>query len=79
MNLPVIDIAPLFGRDKDARARAASAIGAACRDKGFFYAQGHGIASSLLAELDDTARVFFSLPEREKLEIAMKQIGRAHV
>ncbi len=72
--LPVIDVAPLFGRDEAARARAADAIGRACRDNGFFYATGHGVDPS---RLDALAREFFALPEPEKLAIAMARGGKA--
>jgi len=75
--LPVIDVSPLFGNAAAARTRAADSIGTACRDHGFFYATGHGIPPSLLAELDDAARAFFALPEHEKLEIAMAKGGSA--
>jgi isopenicillin N synthase-like dioxygenase len=75
--LPVIDVAPLFGTEHGSRRRAADAIGAACREHGFFYAAGHGVAPSLIAELDRAARAFFALPETEKLEIAMARGGRA--
>jgi isopenicillin N synthase-like dioxygenase len=72
--LPVIDVAPLFGRDGMLRRKVADAIGRACRDYGFFYATGHGVDPS---RLDAAARIFFALPESEKMEIAMAKGGRA--
>jgi isopenicillin N synthase-like dioxygenase len=75
--LPVIDVAPLFGRDEPSRQEVAGAIGRACRDNGFFYATGHGIDSNLLARLDAASRRFFALPEEEKMKIAMAHGGRA--
>ncbi|HEY0107208.1 MAG TPA: 2-oxoglutarate and iron-dependent oxygenase domain-containing protein [Rhizomicrobium sp.] len=75
--LPVIDVAPLFGGDPASRARTAGAIGAACRTHGFFYASGHGIAAALLERLDEAAREFFALPQAEKNEIAMVHGGPA--
>jgi isopenicillin N synthase-like dioxygenase len=77
MSLPVIDMAPLFGRDAGARAAAAESIGRACRDTGFFYVTEHGIDAALIAGLDRASRAFFALPEAEKNEIAMKRGGRA--
>jgi len=76
-SLPVIDVAPLFGRDETRRRHVADAIGSACRDNGFFYATGHGIAPALVARLDAAAREFFALAESEKMQIAMARGGRA--
>ena len=75
--LPIIDVAPLFGRDETMRRAVADAIGRACRDNGFFYATGHRIAPDLLARLDRAAREFFALPQPEKMRIAMAHGGRA--
>lgn len=72
--LPVIDVSPLLGGgDK----RAADAIGAACRELGFFYATGHAIGADTLSALDRASRKFFALPESQKMKIAMARGGRA--
>jgi len=76
-SLPVIDVAPLFGRDTAARAKAAAEIGAACRDLGFFYATGHAIAEATMVSLMAVSRRFFALPEAEKMKISMARGGRA--
>jgi isopenicillin N synthase-like dioxygenase len=77
-SLPVIEISPLLSRgDSLAKLKVARAIEAACRDLGFFYATGHGIAPDLLARLDSASRKFFALPEAEKLDIRMSLGGRA--
>jgi isopenicillin N synthase-like dioxygenase len=68
-SLPIIDMTD--------PARAADAIGRACRDLGFFYATGHGIGADTLAALDAASRRFFALPEARKMEIAMARGGRA--
>lgn len=76
--LPVIDVAPLVaGGSGVERQAAADAIGAACRENGFFYAAGHGIPPALLDRLDELGRRFFALPPEAKLEIAMARGGRA--
>lgn len=67
--LPIVDVSD--------PARAAAAIGAACRDLGFFYATHHGISAETLQALDAAARCFFALPEERKMEIAMARGGRA--
>jgi isopenicillin N synthase-like dioxygenase len=76
--LPVIDMAPLFGRtDPAARRAVAGEIARACEAHGFFYLVGHGIPLQVLRDLDAASRAFFALPEPEKLEIAMSRGGRA--
>ena len=91
--LPVIDISPLYSRGLSRERKAvADAIGAACRDTGFFYASGHGIAPDLIHQLYAASQRFFALPETVKMKIAMakggsawrgyfpvREIGRAHV
>ncbi|MFB4266825.1 isopenicillin N synthase family dioxygenase [Nonomuraea sp. GTA35] len=74
--LPVIDIAPLLAAGQGRRA-VADAIGAACREHGFFYVSGHGVPPALIARLDAASRRFFALPEHVKNEIAMERGGRA--
>jgi len=75
--LPVIDVAPLFGSDDTARRATAEAIGAVCRDLGFFYASGHAIAPHTIAALSEASHCFFALPHAEKMKIAMATGGRA--
>jgi isopenicillin N synthase-like dioxygenase len=43
----------------------------ACREAGFFYVKGHGIAESLMKEVRDVTHKFFQLPYEEKLKIKM--------
>ena len=76
-SLPIIDMAPLFGTNGSQRSAVAHAIGDACRDTGFFYVTGHGIAPSLVADMDRASRIFFALAEAEKNEIAMVRGGPA--
>ena len=77
-HLPIIDMAPLFDRrDLAARAGVAAEIARACEAHGFFYLTGHGVAPSVLADLEAASHRFFALPETAKLEIAMAKAGRA--
>src|SRR5262245_33137453 len=75
--LPVIDVSPLVGGTAAAGEQTAQAIGEACRSLGFFYAKGHAVAPTTLAALDAASRKFFTLPEPEKMKIAMSRGGRA--
>jgi isopenicillin N synthase-like dioxygenase len=76
--LPVIDVAPLAGGAvRAAGAVAATQIGQACREHGFFYVTGHGVPTGLLGELAAASAEFFALPVAGKMEIAMERGGRA--
>src|SRR5437763_9495223 len=78
MTLPIIDIAPLMsGRNAAEQAAVAAHIEAACRDTGFFYIRGHGVADDVIARLDAASRRFFALPREAKQAIAMERGGRA--
>jgi len=77
-SLPVIDVSALLAHGhRDERRAVASAIGAACRDTGFFYAKGHAIAPEVVSRLHDASHRFFALPETTKMKIAMAKGGRA--
>lgn len=77
MELVCIDISALFGGNISARHAVAQKIDHACRHLGFFYILGHGIAPSLMREIDLYARAFFALPDDQKMQIAMAKGGRA--
>jgi isopenicillin N synthase-like dioxygenase len=61
--IPVIDLA-----DPEAPATA-RAVGAACRDWGFFQAVGHGVDAHLIARLQRQMRAFFAQPLAAKQAI----------
>jgi isopenicillin N synthase-like dioxygenase len=69
--IPLIDIAPLAGADRAARQRVARAIGAACREVGFFAITGHGVPPGLLADAFAASRELFALPAPAKREMAI--------
>ena len=61
--LPIIDMAGLRSSNRaDSRRAVANAIGAACRDKGFFYIRNHGVAPKLIEAVARETRRFFALP-----------------
>ncbi|HEY0999116.1 MAG TPA: 2-oxoglutarate and iron-dependent oxygenase domain-containing protein, partial [Streptosporangiaceae bacterium] len=69
--LPVVDVAPLRSASSGGAQAAGSAevarqIEAACREHGFFYVTGHGVAPDLLARLTRTCAAFFALPQAAK-------------
>jgi isopenicillin N synthase-like dioxygenase len=67
--LPIIDVS-------DPRA-AATEIGRACREVGFFYAVGHGVDEDLQLRLETQSRAFFDQDLARKLAIRMSLGGRA--
>lgn len=64
--LPVIDIAPLFGDDKSKWRNVADRMGAAARETGFFYVTNHGVSATQIEAAYKTAEAFFAAPEAEK-------------
>jgi isopenicillin N synthase-like dioxygenase len=76
MSVPVIDIAALVERRPD-RKKTADEIGRACREVGFFYVVGHGVAESLCRRLEDLSRQFFTQDDATKMRIRMALGGRA--
>ena len=75
--LAIIDVSPLIAGDAAGSNAVARDIAIACRDLGFFYAVGHGLAPSLLQDLEKQSHRFFALPEASKEAIAMARGGRA--
>ena len=69
-SLPVIDLSL---PDE----QVAQAIGAACRDMGFFYVTQHGIDAELIRSLLHESAAFFALDNDEKLRISMDKGGKA--
>ena len=60
--LPIIDLASLLAGGEVGFRRAATEVGRACREIGFFYISGHGIGDDAVAKLFATSRRFFELP-----------------
>ena len=74
-DIPVIDIWKL--RNEGGKNAVAKQIRSACTNHGFFYVSGHGVAVALQEEIAAKSRLFFELPENEKLKIAMENGGIA--
>jgi isopenicillin N synthase-like dioxygenase len=65
-DIPVIDMA-------QPRPALVAALGAACREIGFFYIAGHGVPAAQVAETFATAKRFFAQPDAVKAEIAIER------
>jgi isopenicillin N synthase-like dioxygenase len=75
-HIPIIDISELVA-GHDGRRTVAAQIGQACRESGFFYVVGHGVAQALQERLQNLSRQFFALDTDVKLNIRMALGGRA--
>ncbi len=73
--IPIINISNI--NNDGAAASTANEIFKACTEHGFFYIKEHGVSVHLLAKIEALSRVFFSLPEAVKMEIAMPKAGKA--
>jgi len=70
--LPIIDFSSFVSGDADHRRAVAADIGAACREAGFFYLEGHGIDKILTQRAFAASHSFFALPPAEKAKIAIE-------
>ncbi|WP_375503123.1 isopenicillin N synthase family dioxygenase [uncultured Jatrophihabitans sp.] len=68
--VPVIDIGGLSSDDPDKRAAVADAIGASCREIGFFQITGHGIDPQLIDAMYSVSRAFFDQDMPAKRAVA---------
>jgi isopenicillin N synthase-like dioxygenase len=81
LELPVIDLEALRQGTVAERRAVAGALGAACRETGFFCVSGHGISAASRGSLFQAAREFFGLPVERKneLSIARSRHNRGYV
>ncbi|PVY88375.1 isopenicillin N synthase family dioxygenase [Pantoea ananatis] len=68
--LPVIDLS-LFSNDHIQRESELEKINKVSHETGFFYLINHGIDPTLIQQVQEVARRFFSLPLEEKLRVQM--------
>ncbi len=60
--IPIIDVAPLLNGSPEQARGVAAELGRACREVGFFYVIGHGIAPALRQQVFDSSAAFFTGP-----------------
>lgn len=73
--IPVIDVSALATGDAHATAKVAAAIGAACRDIGFFYVASHPVPPSLVSKAFAAAAQFFDQPDAMKRSVLYTASG----
>ncbi|KAL2847159.1 Clavaminate synthase-like protein [Aspergillus pseudoustus] len=67
--IPIIDLSKLHAFNFQERQKLAQEIDRACTQVGFFYIKNHGISEDLINGVQEAARRFFSLPDKEKMKI----------
>lgn len=78
--IPVIDIAPMRHGDLRARQTVAAEIARACREVGFLYITGHGVAQSLIDDAFAQNKAFFDQPfEARMTSAATRRQWRGYV
>ncbi|WP_036535060.1 isopenicillin N synthase family dioxygenase [Oceanobacter kriegii] len=73
INIPQIDITPLYSGNTADKLAVANAIDKACQESGFFYITGHPISRERMSEMRQLAEDFFALPMSEKQKIPITQ------
>jgi isopenicillin N synthase-like dioxygenase len=68
--LPTLDLRRFEGHGSE-RSRFLEDLRKAARSVGFFYLVGHGIEDGLIQDVLKVSRLFFALPEKDKLAIEM--------
>lgn len=71
-NIPVIDFDPFLKGSIEDKKQVASEIDKACREVGFFYLKNHGVPQELLDRVLIQSKLFFGMPENEKMKIKKK-------
>jgi len=77
--IPSIDLRPWFAGTADGRRHVAEQVDHALRTAGFLLVTGHGIESTLRAEVRSLARLFFLLPDEVKARYAVSVGGRGWI
>ena len=70
--IPVVDVGGLDAADPAARRAVATALGAACRDAGFFLVVNHGIPDAARDAMFAAAHAVFALPDAAKQAISIR-------
>ncbi|GAB4827606.1 Jasmonate-induced oxygenase 2 [Ancistrocladus abbreviatus] len=70
IDIPLIDLSSLFGKDEGERKITLSKISEACREWGFLQIVNHGVSGELMDRARAVWREFFHLPMEEKQKYA---------
>jgi len=75
-DIPVIDIAPIFGDDESAKRRVAAEIRIAAINVGFFYVRNHGIPHDSIEASRQSAEEFYAQPTNIKAQYDVNNTKR---
>lgn len=67
--IPIVSLAAFRSRDVERKQALAEALGAVCREHGYFYVEDHGLPEDLLVAAQAAVRDFFDLPLADKMSI----------
>lgn len=78
--IPTVDISAFIADPSGESARnVVEAVRHACTTYGFFYLVGHGVSLEEQNKALDCAKLFFTLPLEEKLDVSLsKSLGKSH-
>jgi len=76
-DVPVIDLAPVWSGDAEARNTVAEQIAEVCGRVGFMYIENHGVAPQDIDAIFQTAADFHNLPLDAKMEVSMTKNNHA--
>ena len=70
-SIPVLDLS--LARNQDTKPAFLESLRIALLDVGFLYIKNTGIDDTLIQDVIEQGKAFFSLPDEKKLEVQMKQ------
>jgi isopenicillin N synthase-like dioxygenase len=76
-DVPVVDLAPAWSGDANARRKLADEIADVCGRVGFFYVKNHGLSDADIAAIFQTSADFHDLPLAAKMEVSMTKNNHA--
>lgn len=71
--IPVIDFKDAYNKDPTKRKELAQQVYDACVRIGFFYMKNHGVDESIMTNVFQAAKDFFSLPLEDKMAIDLNK------
>ncbi|MEO7242624.1 MAG: 2-oxoglutarate and iron-dependent oxygenase domain-containing protein [Variovorax sp.] len=74
-DIPVVDVAALIRSAPEGHRHVAQAIGAACREVGFFVVTQHGVPQPLIDAAFEQSHRLFALPLENKQAMAIERLG----